>query len=258
MKIATSPQSVLRASCNAPAPAAAPAEEPKPKADSFTRTAFGEAVDSLPKYARGAALGLTTVAPPLVGGVAAGVVGALAGGAAAFGIQYALDKNAGRAAEASFFPTLLGAVAGASQAAPTALRIAAAAGIGVLAGVAAVARQEVEQSLNPPSDGKIQHINKPGEKVDLDTSLVPGKKNVVVFSADWCPACQHLEPGLEKFVKGSDDTVLLKVDIKDWQSPVSEQFSLKGIPHILIYNGQGELETSGNAARDVVDGWVKG
>ncbi len=233
-----------------------PQPEGEKKADSFERTGLGQALDNLPSFARGAALGLGTVSPPLLGGVAGGLPGALAGGAAAFGFQYSLDQNPGRALSAAAGPTLLGGLLGLSSVAPSALRIAGAVGIGVLAGVAAVVRQDLEERATRES-GPIQHINKPGQKVDIEDHLVPGKVNIVDFSADWCPACQDIKPGLESYVnKNSEGTVLLNVDIKEWKSPVCDQFGIRKIPMYRIYDGEGTLMSEGDAARAQVDAWA--
>lgn len=233
-----------------------PAPAPEKKADTYERTGFGEALDSLPSFARGAAIGLGTVSPPLLGGVAGGLPGALAGGAVAFGFQYAQDKDARRALTSAAGPTLLGGVMAFSSAAPSPLRLAAAVGIGVLAGVAAVVRQDLESSRQTET-GPIRSINEPGQKVDIEKHLVPGKVNIVDFSASWCPACEEIKPGLESFVtSNSDGHVLLNVDIEKWKSPVCEQFGIKKIPMFRIYDGAGQLIAEGDAARNQVDAWA--
>lgn len=233
-----------------------PQPAPEKQADTYERSSFGQAVDNLPSVARGAALGLGTVSPPLLGGVAGGLPGALAGGAAAFGFQYALDQNPKRALAAAAGPTLLGGLLGLGSAAPSAWRVAGAVGLGVLAGVAAVVRQDLEEQ-HATQGGPIQSINKPGQRVDIESSLVPGKVNIVDFSADWCPACEEIKPGLERFVtQHSQDHVLLNVDIEKWKSPVCEQFGIRKIPMFQIYAADGQLLAEGDAARAQVDAWA--
>lgn len=48
------------------------------------------------------------------------------------------------------------------------------------------------------------------------------------------------------------DLALLVVDIDRWGSPVAEQFSLNSIPAFIIYDANGKVIASGEAARSYV------
>ena len=47
-----------------------------------------------------------------------------------------------------------------------------------------------------------------------------------------------MAPQLEAHVEANPSTRLLKIDIDNWDSPVSEQFDLKSLPHVLVYEGK--------------------
>jgi len=43
----------------------------------------------------------------------------------------------------------------------------------------------------------------------------------------------------------------------DWQSPLAQQFQLHSIPHLMIFNRRGRLETQGPEAMKQVVDWLK-
>lgn len=94
-------------------------------------------------------------------------------------------------------------------------------------------------------------INVPGECVNVEEKLIPGKTNIVYFSAEWCPYCQRMAPRLEELVGRDTDYVVRKVDIREFKSPVWNQYELHktGVPAFRIYDGEGEMLAEGKAAR---------
>jgi thioredoxin-related protein len=44
--------------------------------------------------------------------------------------------------------------------------------------------------------------------------------------------------------------VVLKVDIREWGSPVANQFNIRSIPHLMIYDKSGKKITEGQGAKD--------
>lgn len=46
---------------------------------------------------------------------------------------------------------------------------------------------------------------------------------------------------------------LLKVDIASWDSPAAKQFSLRSIPHLIIYDASGQVVAEGRAAYDYLN-----
>lgn len=95
----------------------------------------------------------------------------------------------------------------------------------------------------------MRHINKPGEAVDIRKKLVPGKTNIVMFSAPWCPACVKAEPQIEQLMKEKPDHVTLKVDIDDGESAVARQYGVTMIPCYKIFDEKGALVSEGEEAR---------
>jgi hypothetical protein len=43
----------------------------------------------------------------------------------------------------------------------------------------------------------------------------------------------------------------------DWSSPVAREFQLQSIPHLVIYNKDGEMDSEGDEARSKVIAWIK-
>lgn len=102
-----------------------------------------------------------------------------------------------------------------------------------------------------------------GERVTLEEHLFPGKTTIVDFYSEFCPPCRAIAPVLEKLVRARSDLGLLKVDINrpghqgiDWGSPVAQQFNLTGIPHLRIYDAQGQLIAQGQQAHGIIMRWV--
>ncbi|MBV8141105.1 MAG: thioredoxin family protein [Verrucomicrobia bacterium] len=104
-----------------------------------------------------------------------------------------------------------------------------------------------------------------GQEVDLKNYLVKGKTTVFDFYSDYCPPCRALSPSLDALHEKRDDIAVVVVDINrpgvrgiDWSSPVAREFQLQSIPHLLIYNKEGELEAQGEGARAKVLDWIQG
>ena len=54
-----------------------------------------------------------------------------------------------------------------------------------------------------------------------------------------------MSPSLEALDKDNNDIDILKVNIRDWESPVSKQYQIQGIPRFLIYDGKGKPVAEG-------------
>lgn len=99
-----------------------------------------------------------------------------------------------------------------------------------------------------------------GETVDLAHHLVAGKLNIIDFHSDYCAPAQAVAPSLHKLSTVAPDLVVRKVDINrpgtrgiDWNSPVSQQYRLRSIPHFKIYDANGELLAEGAEAKEQVE-----
>lgn len=103
-----------------------------------------------------------------------------------------------------------------------------------------------------------------GEQVTLEDYLVPGQYVIFDFFSEYCGPCVQFAPTVERLATQRDDVVLVVVNINrpgmqgiDWQSPVAQQYSLRSIPHFKIYGPDGELAAEGNAAREMIVGWLE-
>jgi thiol:disulfide interchange protein len=77
---------------------------------------------------------------------------------------------------------------------------------------------------------------------ELSTALTNGRPTLVEFYADWCEACRAMAPAMEAMErrhKGQLDVVLLNVDNPRWQ-PQIESYGVNGIPHLELFDPQGE------------------
>jgi thiol-disulfide isomerase/thioredoxin len=89
-----------------------------------------------------------------------------------------------------------------------------------------------------PTDAKVATITH-GDQVDIQKHCVPGKITIVDFYADWCGPCRTIGPIIEQRVNKDDDLVLRKVDIVAWDSPVSQQYGIRAVPCIQVYDRRG-------------------
>jgi len=115
--------------------------------------------------------------------------------------------------------------------------------------------------LNPYEDVRV--ISQ-GERVTLTDYLVPGQYVIFDFYSKYCGPCVQVGPMIESLARERDDVVLVKVDINrpghegiDWQSPVAQQYNLRGIPYFNVYGPDGELAAEGQQARTMVIGWLQ-
>ena len=87
-----------------------------------------------------------------------------------------------------------------------------------------------------------------GEQIDITASLVPGKLTVIDFYADWCGPCRSLAPKLDRLLAANPESMAIrKVDIVNWQSAVSQQYQIHSIPHLKLFDENGQLLAEGNA-----------
>jgi thiol-disulfide isomerase/thioredoxin len=87
-----------------------------------------------------------------------------------------------------------------------------------------------------------------GALVDINKHLALGNVTLVDFYADWCGPCRQLAPSLEQMVRTDPEIALRKIDIVNWRSAVVQQFNIRSIPHVNIYNRGGSLVGTVNGA----------
>ena len=103
-----------------------------------------------------------------------------------------------------------------------------------------------------------------GDVVKLSDYLVTGKTTVFDFYSEYCGPCRAIGPRLEKLHETHADIAVVKVDINrpdtkgiDWHSPVAREFGLEFIPQFKVYGPDGKLKAEGDAAYEMVTGWLE-
>lgn len=96
----------------------------------------------------------------------------------------------------------------------------------------------------------------PGQLFDLEKYLKPDRLNIVYFHADWCPSCHQLGPRLASIVSHRDDYQLIKVDFRDFESPIAKQFNISAAPSYLIIQGKKDMVASDSQASVMVTEWM--
>lgn len=110
-------------------------------------TPVADFVYSLPMIPRGAVIGFATMSVPMLGGQLGGFPGLALGAGAAFGFNYALDKNPRRALSSVIWPAVLGGILASTGNAPTALSVGLVGGMGIAFGALAGWRAQMEEKL---------------------------------------------------------------------------------------------------------------
>ncbi len=91
-----------------------------------------------------------------------------------------------------------------------------------------------------------------GHEVAVVEHLVAGKFTLIDFYADWCPNCRRLNPRLEALARREPRLAIRKVNVISWDSPVARQYGLTALPHLLLYDPDGQLIAEGEAAWDAL------
>ena len=78
-----------------------------------------------------------------------------------------------------------------------------------------------------------------GARVSERELIAPGKVTVIDFYADWCGPCRAITPQLQRMSQ-DPEVAVRKVDIVKWGSPVAQQWNLKSIPNMRVYDKTGK------------------
>jgi thiol-disulfide isomerase/thioredoxin len=95
--------------------------------------------------------------------------------------------------------------------------------------------------------GDVEFASK-GEAFDVRDHLAEGKYTIFDFYADWCASCRVLDPQLRRLAADRDDVAVRKVDIVDWTSAVVKQYQVTSLPHVQVYDPNGQLVAEGPTA----------
>jgi thioredoxin 1 len=98
-----------------------------------------------------------------------------------------------------------------------------------------VARQKKQHVM---ATTPIVDIRQGGRRITKQDLVVPGKITVVDFYADWCGPCKAADPYLKAFTQ-DPDVVLRKVDIVSWRTAVTQQWKIRSIPNMRVYDRNG-------------------
>ena len=98
-------------------------------------------------------------------------------------------------------------------------------------------------------EGKVRIVSNGGAQVDLASLLTLGKITIVDFYAEWCGPCRRIGPQLEQMAQTDPDVVLLKIDIVNWNTPVTSQFGIQSVPNVRVFGRNGAQV--GDATPDV-------
>jgi thiol:disulfide interchange protein DsbD len=99
----------------------------------------------------------------------------------------------------------------------------------------------------------------------VEKSRATGKPALVLFTADWCPACRQFETQtlsdeqVQKYLR--QNYTLVVVDLSDRNGPNAiraQEFGVRGIPMLIVYDaaGQERARSYGMAPDDMLK-WLK-
>ena len=93
-----------------------------------------------------------------------------------------------------------------------------------------------------PANADVRWVVNKGQRAELEPEIVAGKYTVFDFYAEWCGPCRVLDQHLIETMKSRPDIALRKINIVDWDSPVSAQHlsTAKGLPYLLVYGPHGK------------------
>lgn len=114
---------------------------------------------------------------------------------------------------------------------------------------------QVQASKKAPVSNKpLIETVRGAQKLDLKQHMVPGKLVIFDFYANWCGPCRKLTPQLENLVrKYPNEVALKKIDIQRWGTPVANQFGIRSIPYVEVYDSKGKQKMKGNGFKVLRD-----
>jgi thioredoxin 1 len=102
----------------------------------------------------------------------------------------------------------------------------------------------------------VKTVSNEGKPVAIPRLLVPDSVTIVDFYADWCGPCRRVSPKLELLAQQDQQVYLRKVDIVRWGTEVAQQHNIRSVPHIRVYNRNGDLVGSPTSDFDQVIEYV--
>ncbi len=114
--------------------------------------------------------------------------------------------------------------------------------------------------------GKVMEGNKgsEGEEVNVKKLLVRGQYTLVDFWSPYCGPCLQIAPILEKLADKRGNLVIVKLNINrpdfkgiDWKSPLAQQYNIRSVPYMAIFDPDGKLLAKGPEAMQMLAQWAK-
>ena len=99
--------------------------------------------------------------------------------------------------------------------------------------------REIEARKNVPPKQAAQKVAE-GALPPLDSMSIKGRVTVIDFYADWCAPCRAIAPRLDALARKYSDVELRKIDIKNWKSPEAQQYNIRSIPAIYVFDKKGK------------------
>ncbi len=85
-----------------------------------------------------------------------------------------------------------------------------------------------------------------GERVDLSQVAERGRYTIVDFYAPWSPAGVTLSPEVASLAASARGRVVVKrVSVKDWKSPVLDQYDVRALPFFVVFDPAGRIIARG-------------
>ena len=75
-------------------------------------------------------------------------------------------------------------------------------------------------------------------------------KQLVLFYAPWCPHCQEMLPGWDKFSEANRSNVSAKKVNSELESGLVKEYDIQGFPTILLLDGSGKTIAKYEGERD--------
>jgi thiol-disulfide isomerase/thioredoxin len=114
-----------------------------------------------------------------------------------------------------------------------------------------------------PAPAELQEAGRAGETLDPKTLPVSGKVTLVEFTSPYCGPCLSLAPLLEQLSAKRPDLAIKKININrpevktiDWRSPVAQQYGIRSVPYIVIFDSKGKVMAQGRPAMQQLSGWL--
>jgi thiol-disulfide isomerase/thioredoxin len=103
-----------------------------------------------------------------------------------------------------------------------------------------------------------------GQPIDIKRFIKPGQTTIIDFYSTNCPPCMKLAPMLATMAARRPKTQVVKLNIDrpgsqgiDFDSPLAKQYKISGVPHLMVFDENGQIKAEGREALTMVLEWCK-